>query len=57
MQHECEGSGTELTADPPAAEAAACPVCGRATGVEPAEPGAGKNFRIASHQTVVNESR
>ena len=57
MNHLCEGSGQELVGDPPAAEAAACPVCGRATGVEPAKPGAGNNFRIASHQMVIKEAR
>lgn len=57
MEHECEGSGRELPGDPPSAEAAACPVCGRATGVDPPKPGAGVNFTVARHQEVVNESR
>ncbi|MCV7153982.1 hypothetical protein H7I57_22810 [Mycobacterium pyrenivorans] len=57
MDHECEGSGRELPGDPPPAEAAACPVCGRETRVDPDESGGSLSFVVARHQKVVEEPR
>lgn len=55
MDHDCEGGGREVPGDPPPNEAATCPVCGRATPVEPQETD-GVNFTIAPHQKIVDES-
>ncbi|MDZ4264657.1 MAG: hypothetical protein U1D00_02975 [Mycobacterium sp.] len=56
MDHECEGSGRELPGDPPPAEAAACPVCGRETRVDADDAGGGLSFVVARHQKVVEET-
>ena len=53
---DCPGSGHELSAGPPPNSAATCPVCGRATPVEPEETDEGLMFTIAPHEQVVGHS-
>lgn len=48
----CPGSGRELPADPPANEAATCPVCGRETKVEPKETADGLTFTVDRHDQI-----
>ncbi|MGE0217031.1 hypothetical protein [Mycolicibacterium sp.] len=50
--NDCPGSGRELPTDPPPAEAATCPVCGRETRVEPRHTGDELTFTVAAHQQV-----
>lgn len=49
----CPGSGRELPNDPPSAEAATCPVCGRETKVEPKETDDGLMFTVDDHEQVI----
>jgi hypothetical protein len=56
VDHECEGSGRELPAEPPPDRATTCPVCGRETKVEPRDTDGDSRFIIESHQQVVKET-
>lgn len=52
----CPGGGHELSAEPPPNTAASCPVCGRATRVEPEHTEDGLTFTIERHEKVVETS-
>jgi hypothetical protein len=56
MNHECEGGGRVVAGDPPPNEPMECPVCGRATRVDPQETADGLRFTVARHEQVVKES-
>lgn len=51
----CPGSGTQLS-EPPPNTAASCPVCGRATKVDPEHTADGLKFTIEQHEQVVDIS-
>ena len=52
----CPGSGHELSDEPPPNTAARCPVCGRATRVEPEHTEDGLRFTIERHEKIVETS-